>query len=85
MLLSLHEGLLIQNLLGKAWTSYDFWDAEEAIDSSVEKELKKALDERDSFLVFAIFSRFVYFVEPIINGERHTIWISLRFVTHLRH
>ena len=37
-------------------TSYDLWDAEEAIDSSVEKKLKKALDERDSFLLCHIFS-----------------------------
>ena len=38
LLPSSHEGLSIQNLLEK-------WDAEEAIDSSVEKKLKKALDE----------------------------------------
>ena len=46
------------------------------------KKLKKALDE---FLAFAIFSQLVYFVEPIRDGERHTIWVSLRFVPHLRH
>ena len=38
------------------------------------RKLKKALDE---FLAFAIFFQLVCFVEPIRDGERHTIWVSL--------
>jgi len=44
------------------------------------RKLKKALDE---FLAFTIFFQLVCFVEPIRDGERHTVWVSLRFVPHL--
>ena len=47
LLPSSHEGLSIQNPLGirriESWTSYVFWDAEEAIDSSMEKEIEESV------------------------------------------
>ena len=87
LLPSSHEGLSIQNLLVKEnrriefLTSYDFGIRKKQLIPQWKRKLKKALNE---FLAFARFY-LVCFVEPIRNGERHTIWVSLRFVPHLRH
>jgi hypothetical protein len=37
----IHLGRQIRRI--ESWTSYDFWDAEEAIDSSVEKETEESV------------------------------------------